>query len=218
MRISQLRAASVHKVLFTVIRTLVFPSNGEVLVSSKDSMSYSFVYVTSSSSPQMGATHSDSTTQRPSQHPQWKYPTIVRELTPRRNDANRSWHQFQRSTRDIPNKPPNSCSWYSRCKRTLLFVRQFRTFLDNHLKVKILRTFFGGSDASWATPVTTHTYFRNIRLWGSSNAANISTGMAASEGSPRSALSWSSSVTLTISVLAIIVGSALFWHVWQDLR
>ncbi|KAJ7096307.1 hypothetical protein C8R44DRAFT_812691 [Mycena epipterygia] len=27
-------------------------------------------------------------------------------------------------------------------------------------------TFFGGSDSSWATPTTTHTYFRNMELWG----------------------------------------------------
>ncbi|KAJ7188249.1 polysaccharide lyase family 14 protein [Mycena filopes] len=30
-------------------------------------------------------------------------------------------------------------------------------------------TFFGGSDSSWATPSSTHTYFRNIQLWGGSN-------------------------------------------------
>ena len=40
--------------------------------------------------PRMGATHSDSTTQQPSQHPQWEYSTlVVRERTQRRNDANR---------------------------------------------------------------------------------------------------------------------------------
>ncbi|TRM70051.1 polysaccharide lyase family 14 protein [Schizophyllum amplum] len=36
-------------------------------------------------------------------------------------------------------------------------------------------TFFGGSDESWATPNTTHTYFRNMRMWGSVEASN-STG------------------------------------------
>lgn len=36
-----------------------------------------------------------------------------------------------------------------------------------------LSTFFGGSDDSWATRVTTHTYFRNIRMWGSTSASAV---------------------------------------------
>ncbi|KAJ7462323.1 polysaccharide lyase family 14 protein [Mycena galericulata] len=36
-------------------------------------------------------------------------------------------------------------------------------------------TFFGGSDSSWATPNTTHTYFRNMELWGG-NSPSILTG------------------------------------------
>ncbi|EJD02951.1 uncharacterized protein FOMMEDRAFT_140748 [Fomitiporia mediterranea MF3/22] len=35
-------------------------------------------------------------------------------------------------------------------------------------------TFFGGDDSSWATPVDTHTYFRNIQMWGSSNPSTMS--------------------------------------------
>ncbi|KAF7376159.1 Polysaccharide lyase family 14 protein [Mycena sanguinolenta] len=35
-------------------------------------------------------------------------------------------------------------------------------------------TFFGGSDSSWATPDTTHTYFRNFELYGSSNPSTLS--------------------------------------------
>ncbi|KAG6874478.1 hypothetical protein C0995_010388 [Termitomyces sp. Mi166 len=34
-------------------------------------------------------------------------------------------------------------------------------------------TFFGGSDSSWETPTTTHTYYRNIRLYGGSAASNL---------------------------------------------
>ncbi|KAK2463273.1 hypothetical protein APHAL10511_004928 [Amanita phalloides] len=34
-------------------------------------------------------------------------------------------------------------------------------------------TFFGGSDSSYATPQTTYTYFRNIRLWGGSTASEL---------------------------------------------
>ncbi|KAJ6499286.1 polysaccharide lyase family 14 protein [Mycena sanguinolenta] len=35
-------------------------------------------------------------------------------------------------------------------------------------------TFFGGSDSSWATPNTAHTYFRNFELYGSSNPSTLS--------------------------------------------
>ncbi|KAF5355082.1 hypothetical protein D9756_005284 [Leucocoprinus leucothites] len=42
-------------------------------------------------------------------------------------------------------------------------------------------TFFGGSDKSWATPTTQHTYFRNIQMWGSSAMSNL-TGQEVSAG------------------------------------
>ncbi|KAG5651774.1 hypothetical protein H0H81_007527 [Sphagnurus paluster] len=35
------------------------------------------------------------------------------------------------------------------------------------------RTFFGGADKTWETPQTAHTYYRNIRMWGSSTASNL---------------------------------------------
>ncbi|KAF8625409.1 hypothetical protein AX15_005374 [Amanita polypyramis BW_CC] len=35
-------------------------------------------------------------------------------------------------------------------------------------------TFFGGSDSSYATPQTTHAYFRNLGLWGGSGASILS--------------------------------------------
>jgi len=34
-------------------------------------------------------------------------------------------------------------------------------------------TFFGGSDQSWETPTTVHTYFRDIRLWANSSPSNL---------------------------------------------
>lgn len=34
-------------------------------------------------------------------------------------------------------------------------------------------TFFGGSDASWASPIDQHTYYRNIQLMA---GANVATG------------------------------------------
>ncbi|KAL5507312.1 hypothetical protein ACEPAH_6768 [Sanghuangporus vaninii] len=38
-------------------------------------------------------------------------------------------------------------------------------------------TFFGGNDDSWATPIETHTYFRNIRMYGSSSPSTMSAGV-----------------------------------------
>ncbi|GJJ06079.1 hypothetical protein Clacol_000268 [Clathrus columnatus] len=35
------------------------------------------------------------------------------------------------------------------------------------------RTFFGGNDPSWATPLTQNTYFRQFRLWASENPSNL---------------------------------------------
>jgi hypothetical protein len=68
-------------------------------------------------------------------------------------------------------------------------------------------TFFGGSDSSWATPVTTHTYFRNIRLWGSSNnAVNLIT-TTTSGGHPSSLRT--STIKMLPSLLAFIAGSVL---------
>ena len=43
-------------------------------------------------------------------------------------------------------------------------------FLSNHTPA-FHSTFFGGSDETWATPNTTHTYFRNIGMWGSAEAS-----------------------------------------------
>ncbi|KDR75891.1 hypothetical protein GALMADRAFT_69077 [Galerina marginata CBS 339.88] len=63
-------------------------------------------------------------------------------------------------------------------------------------------TFFGGSDTSWATPVTTHTYFRNVRLWGSNAASNM-TGTHVNE----SISSYKSSTSLVLTLLAVVVGS-----------
>ncbi|KAF4620808.1 hypothetical protein D9613_000690 [Agrocybe pediades] len=63
-------------------------------------------------------------------------------------------------------------------------------------------TFFGGSDTSWATPVTTYTYFRNVRLWGSNAPSNL-TGSLVNDGS----FNYQSSMTLVLTLLAIVAGS-----------
>ncbi|KAH0589488.1 hypothetical protein J132_05678 [Termitomyces sp. J132] len=50
---------------------------------------------------------------------------------------------------------------------------QLRTNPQVYLNGFYFSTFFGGSDKSWATPNTTHTYFRNIVLYGSGAASNL---------------------------------------------
>jgi len=50
---------------------------------------------------------------------------------------------------------------------------QLRTDNDINIGGLYFSTFFGGNDASWAPPQTTHAYFRNIQLFGSSAASNL---------------------------------------------
>ncbi|KAJ8463817.1 hypothetical protein ONZ45_g17452 [Pleurotus djamor] len=50
---------------------------------------------------------------------------------------------------------------------------QFRSADSLHINGFFFSTFFGGSDSSWATPVTTHTYYRNITLWGGGQPSNL---------------------------------------------
>ncbi|KAF5317112.1 hypothetical protein D9611_003952 [Ephemerocybe angulata] len=62
-------------------------------------------------------------------------------------------------------------------------------------------TFFGGNDASWATPETVNTYFRNIQLWASTGASTL-TGPTIKNG----AVSFHPAATL-------ICGSIVFWMI-----
>ncbi|KAL1696354.1 polysaccharide lyase family 14 protein [Schizophyllum commune] len=48
---------------------------------------------------------------------------------------------------------------------------RLRTSSDVLANGLFFSTFFGGSDETWATPNTTHTYFRNIGMWGSAEAS-----------------------------------------------
>ncbi|KAJ7703182.1 hypothetical protein B0H17DRAFT_1042098 [Mycena rosella] len=66
-------------------------------------------------------------------------------------------------------------------------------------------TFFGGSDSSWSTPNTTHTYFRNMQLWGGSNPSTLTGSKVTSSGTNSGKL-WSPD-------LASSVLSALFFAV-----
>ncbi|KAJ3937498.1 MAG: polysaccharide lyase family 14 protein [Lentinula lateritia] len=49
---------------------------------------------------------------------------------------------------------------------------QFRKGSSVDINGLYFSTFFGGSDNSWATPITTHTYYRNMQLWGGANPSN----------------------------------------------
>ncbi|KIK98268.1 polysaccharide lyase family 14 protein [Paxillus rubicundulus Ve08.2h10] len=50
---------------------------------------------------------------------------------------------------------------------------QFRSATDVDIGGIFFSTFFGGSDSSWATPETVHTYYRNFQLFGSSSASTL---------------------------------------------
>jgi len=69
-----------------------------------------------------------------------------------------------------------------------------------------LSTFFGGSDASWSTPVTTHTYFRNIQLWGSSAASNLTGQLVHNDAPTNKPLS----TMLALLLLTFITGSLIY--------
>ncbi|KAG9024223.1 hypothetical protein FRB95_011937 [Tulasnella sp. JGI-2019a] len=43
----------------------------------------------------------------------------------------------------------------------------------NSIQGLFFSTFFGGNDASWATPVTQNTYFRNIQLYAGTSPSNV---------------------------------------------
>jgi len=62
-------------------------------------------------------------------------------------------------------------------------------------------TFFGGEDESWATPNTTHTYFRNFQLWGSNSPSNL-TGPS---------VNWAMSCqSVNIPFIGLLASSVLF--------
>jgi len=65
-------------------------------------------------------------------------------------------------------------------------------------------TFFGGSDQSWATPVTTHTYYRNVQMWGNNSPSNL-TGSIVKSGASRASLSMSLNSAYAICLLITIL-------------
>ena len=82
------------------------------------------------------------------------------------------------------------------------------TFFTVVLCIFYNRTFFGGSDSSWATPVETYTVFRQFWMWGgsgsgssgsSTNTTSIGTSAGTSAGTPSVSGGASSSSAVTIS-------------------
>jgi len=67
-------------------------------------------------------------------------------------------------------------------------------------------TFFGGSDPTWATPNTTHTYFRNLELWGGYSPSDL-TGSKLGSGNLRSI---QSSISVS-AALCVVVVLGLIW-------
>ncbi|TFK75432.1 polysaccharide lyase family 14 protein [Pluteus cervinus] len=60
---------------------------------------------------------------------------------------------------------------------------QFRSASSLSINGMYFSTFFGGDDPSWATPQTTHTYFRNLQLWAGSAPSNLTGSLVKSAAS-----------------------------------
>ncbi|KAF9475550.1 hypothetical protein BDN70DRAFT_883606 [Pholiota conissans] len=118
--------------------------------------------------------------------------------------------QWTRLTQIIQlNNPPDVANGY-----IALYVNDVLAISQTGLQIRAsnsvvangfyFSTFFGGSDTSWATPVTTHTFFRNVQLWGSSSSSNM-TGSLVNDA-PAS-YNLKSSMTLSLSLMTVIVAS-----------
>ncbi|KAJ7193186.1 hypothetical protein B0H12DRAFT_1171372 [Mycena haematopus] len=64
-------------------------------------------------------------------------------------------------------------------------------------------TFFGGSDSSWATPNTTHTFFRNFQLFGSSNPSTLTGAEVKNSGTLLSPALFSVLAALFFTIFAL---------------
>jgi hypothetical protein len=76
------------------------------------------------------------------------------------------------------NDPPNVANgniqlYYNDLKAIDQQNLQIRTNAQVYANGFYFSTFFGGSDNSWETPRETHTYYRNIRMLGSSVGSNL---------------------------------------------
>jgi len=62
-----------------------------------------------------------------------------------------------------------------------------------------------GSDNSWSTPQNTHTYFRNVTLWGGSSPSKLSGEKARSSATEKM-------VQNIILPLPLVVGLMALWN------
>jgi len=76
---------------------------------------------------------------------------------------------------------------------------QIRTDSQIFLNGLYFSTFFGGSDNTWATPNTTHTYYRNIVMYGSSSGSNLTGPTVSAAGS-------SAHLSRTGAVASLVLG------------
>jgi len=80
---------------------------------------------------------------------------------------------------------------------------QFRSGNDVTVGGLYLSTFFGGNDDTWAAASTTHSYFRNFRLWGNSAPSNLTGAhVSAAVHTYGHALGWSWLVGIMVLRLA----------------
>ncbi|KAJ3528338.1 hypothetical protein NM688_g8012 [Phlebia brevispora] len=82
---------------------------------------------------------------------------------------------------------------------------QFRTSDSINIGGLYFSTFFGGDNSSWATPQTTHTYFRNIQLWGSSATSNLTGPTVSGASQTSSGSGWL--LSLVVSVVAVCMAT-----------
>ncbi|KAH9832210.1 polysaccharide lyase family 14 protein [Rhodofomes roseus] len=108
------------------------------------------------------------------------------------------------------NNPVNKANgqvalYYNNVPAITLSSLQFRSTSDINIGGLFFSTFFGGSNSSWATPNTTHTYFRGFQMWASSAASN-GTASSALKCQPRrwGPDSFSLSVGLLVFVYAML--------------
>lgn len=66
---------------------------------------------------------------------------------------------------------------------------QIRATKDINIGGLYFSTFFGGDDDSWATPVETHTYYRNFKLWAGTAPSNL-TGSVVNAGTYHQSPTW----------------------------
>ncbi|KAF5386076.1 hypothetical protein D9615_002567 [Tricholomella constricta] len=92
------------------------------------------------------------------------------------------------------NDPPNVANgniqlFYNDLKAIDQQGLQIRTNSQVYVNGFYFSTFFGGSDKTWETPRDAHTYYRNIRMWGSSAASNLTGNTVATAAASRTTAS-----------------------------